>query len=147
MKVREGFKYVVDEDETYPIPDWFPPGYRFNHEDDRIKLDQTSLTIKRGFAYNGANAFPDYDWIVVPSAIHDAMLWVRHYHVEDAFDENFDIGLKSSIDRWFTEESKKRMPKWRRWATPTGLYFAVNVLSKLSTGPDQAEAHKVREYV
>lgn len=148
MKVRTGFKYVVDESEYFEFPDWFPLQYRFPYDDARINVSRRGLTLKQGFAWNGANAYPDYDWIMVPSAIHDAMLWWRHYHWKDHLivDLIVDREMKRAIDRWFADLAKERMPNWRRWLTPTGLFFGVNVLSKLAPGPDQAEAHKVVEY-
>jgi hypothetical protein len=150
MKIREGFKYVLDEEAQFKLPEWFPRQYRTLYEDVRIKVDSENLTLKQGFAWNGANAFPDHDWIIVPSAIHDAMLWWRHYYWADKPKEEFeglrDREMKRCIDRWFADECKSRIPSWRRF-TPSFLFFGVNVLSKLSLGPDQAEAHKIKEYV
>ena len=146
MKVREGFKYVIDEDVTFPIPEWFPCKFNLLYEDARIKVTSEGLTLKQGFAWNGANAFPDRDWIMVPSAIHDAMLWWRHYYwMENEHEGLKDRELKKCIDKWFAEECRSRVPVWRR-LTPDFLFFGVNVLSRLSPGPDQAERHRVKEY-
>ena len=149
MKVRCGFKYVVDEDTRFPLPAWFPLQYRSAYEDARIKVDNKYLTLKAGFAWNGANAFPDHDWVIVPSAIHDAMLWWRHYYwpdkSEDEFEELRDREMKRAVDRWFADMCKARIPRWRRF-TPFFMFFGVNVLSKMAPGADQAEAHAVQEF-
>jgi hypothetical protein len=146
MKVREGFKYVVETKEHYPFPKWFPIQLRFPYEDARIKISRKGITLKSGFAWNGANAFPDHDWVMVPSAIHDGLLWWRHYHWEGRDrDETTDRELKRAIDQWFTDLCKARVPKWRKM-TPTFMFFGVNVLSKMAPGPDQAEAHRIKTY-
>lgn len=149
MKIREGFKYVVDEEARFLLPKWFPYQLRSHYEDTRIKVDSESLTLKQGFAWNGANAFPDHDWVIVPSAIHDAMLWWRHYYwvdkPQDNFEELRDREMKRAIDRWFADECKARIPRWRKF-TPTFMFFGVNVLSKIAPGKNQAEAHEVKEY-
>lgn len=147
MRVREGFKYVLEEAYTFNLPDWFPLQYRVPYEDPRIEMTKRQFILRQGFAWNGANSYPDYNWIVVPSALHDGLLWWRHYYWEGReFDETQDREMKRVIDQWFADECKSRAPKWRKF-TPTFLFFGVNVLSKLSPGPDQAEAHRVKEYL
>jgi len=149
MKIREGFKYVNDERIFFPFPKWFPVQYRFPYEDARIKVSRKGLTLKKAFAWNGANSYPDYDWIIVPSAVHDAMLWWRYYYwyQKDGseFDAEVDREMKRSVDQWFSDMCRDRVPSWRHW-TPTFLFFGVNVLSKVSPGQSQAERHKVVEY-
>ncbi len=154
MKVRAGFEYVLDEDFTIPVPSWFPVqfmGALDVFSDDRVRLWDNELSLKRGFAWNGANGFPDYNWIMIPSGVHDALLWLRHRLLLSEpemtiADRIMDREVKRAIDRWFTDLAMERMPMWRRWLTPTGLFFGVNVLSKLSPGPDQAEQHRIRIY-
>lgn len=148
MKVREGFKYVLEEAHTFNLPDWFPLQLRIKYEDARIMMTGRQFVLKQGFAWNGANAFPDYDWIIVPSALHDGLLWWRHYYWQDndEFDAVTDREMKRAIDQWFSDECKSRVSGWRK-LTPTFLFFGVNVLSKLSPGPDQAQAHAVKEYL
>ena len=147
MKVREGFKYVVETDCAFPLPEWFPLQYRVAYEDARIKMTKKRFTLKAGFAWNGANAYPDHDWVMVPSALHDGLLWWRHYYWGGReYDEVQDREMKRVIDQWFADECKSRVPRWRRF-TPTFMFFGVNVLSKVAPGADQAEAHAVKEYL
>jgi hypothetical protein len=146
MQVREGFKYVNNERIFFAFPKWFPVQLRMPYEDVRIKVSRKGLTLKKGFAWNGADSFPDYDWIVVPSAVHDAMLWWRHYYwLEKEFDADTDREMKRAIDQWFADLCRSRVPAWRRW-TPMFLFFGVNVLSKLPLGKTQVEKHSVKVY-
>ena len=81
MKYRSGYKYWLAEDETYEIPSWFPRQFRYDSmNDDFVHFTLKNLTIYKGFGWNGANSFPDFDWIMVPSKIHDAMLWVLFFN-------------------------------------------------------------------
>ena len=145
MKVREFDKgYQVEEDAFFPYPGWFPAYHRYKFSNEQYTLNHRGLTIHKGFVWNGANAYPDYDWIIVPSGVHDALLWIRHYQPPETDFEN--ESFKKAIDKWFVELARQRMPRWRRFLTPHGLFIGVNYLSRLPTGPDQAEAHRVREY-
>lgn len=155
MKIRKGLKYLVAEDETYPLPEWFPLQFRVDkYKSDYVELTETHLTLKRGFAWNGANACPDFKWIMVPSSIHDAMLWVLFYnsHVEvepgvwfrdqGMMSEDSYREMKHAVDQWFADECRKRT---RFAVTPAIMYIATNRASKILPGKDQAEAHKVVE--
>jgi len=143
MKVREYSKaYEVEEEEFFPWPEWFPELQRHEWENRKLRLNTEGLTLKIGFLHNGANGFPDYDWIVVPSGVHDALLWIRSYLKLATLD---DKEFKYFIDKWFVELAAERMPTWRR-LTPTTLFFGVNKLSKWVPGKDQVEAHAIKEY-
>ena len=160
MKVREGMKYLLDEDETYNVPSWFPIQFRYDScGTDYVDFSQEFLKVKRGFAWNGANGFPDFKWVMVPSKIHDAMLWVLHYNSHkfnygtNEWDRDYDLmdpttyrEMKRAIDQWFADECKARLPRWAR-VTPFIMFIAVNRASKFVPGKDQAEAHEVVEYV
>ena len=142
MNIRSGFKYQAASQEIFDIPKWWPHAYRYVFENDWIRLTEDNLTIRVGYAWNGANGYPDYDWIKIPSAVHDGMLQARHYLLEQGdIDPEDDPEFKRLIDRWFTELSQQRMPKWRRGWTKVELFVGVNWLSRIAPGPDQEEAH------
>lgn len=53
FKQRDGWYYVFQDD----IGRWW-------------------LYLRKGFQHNGADCFPDYEFMIFPSAIHDVCLWL-----------------------------------------------------------------------
>lgn len=71
MKYRKlyDYKYQLVEDCSYHTPIT-----GFTYESDWLALaEDGTVTLKKGYAWNGANCFPDVDTIVEPSAVHDAL--------------------------------------------------------------------------
>lgn len=145
MKVRSGYKHQLCEAEEYRLPRWWPEYYKHDWSNDWVQLSQDVLRLKKGYCWNGANNYPDYDWIVVPSGVHDAMLQVFEYFRLTLSKDDQDE-LKYLIDRWFAELAQERAPKWRQWQIKAELFIGVNWLSRLLPG-SQAEDHRIREYV
>lgn len=51
-----------------------PVRYCYPYEDDYFSITRDGwLLIFKGFAWDGATKFPDFDWIKTPSLIHDAL--------------------------------------------------------------------------
>jgi hypothetical protein len=63
------YKYQLIEDYTC---DTEIQGWEYEGDWFSFKKDGT-LTLKKGYAWNGANCFPDIDSIMEPSAVHDAL--------------------------------------------------------------------------
>lgn len=71
MKYRKlyDYKYQLMEDYSHktPLVGWECETAWFRLAKDGV------ITLKKGYAWNGANAFPDLDSIIAPSAVHDAL--------------------------------------------------------------------------
>jgi len=145
MKVQSGYRYRVYEPVEYDLPAWWPLEYRFMWSSDWLQLREDTLRLKRGYCWNGADNFPDYDWIIVPSAVHDGFLQVLQDYVDRGYDQDFVDEYKALIDRWFSELAQDRAPLWRKWFTKAQLFIGVNKMSKLVPG-SQAKDHRIREY-
>ena len=70
MKYKSGYKYQLTEDEVFKAP-FYP---KIPIDTDYISLTSSGImTLKRGFAWNGANFVIDRKSNMVASAFHDAL--------------------------------------------------------------------------
>lgn len=79
------------------------------------------LLIKDRYAWNGANSFPDFEWIMTPSCIHDALheaidIGAIGTEDNDTIDKELDIAIQGNPAARFT---KKALLKLR------GLYVRI----------------------
>ena len=150
---REGYKALLVRSDSkhepweLPFPDWFRFPFKFYgvYQERHVFVNKYVLKIDPDFVWNFANAFPDFNWIRVPSMAHDALLAFRQWMIDQAvLTENSpeDKALKSDIDLVFMLLCKERLPGWAR-LTPKMLFLGVNKLSKLSRG-SQADDHKIK---
>ena len=150
---REGYKGLMVKSDgptdywTMPFPAWFrhPMDFQTAFQDRHVLVTPEVIQIEPEFVWNFANAFPDFDWVKVPSMVHDALLAYRHWLIiSNQLTEGSpeDRDLKADIDTVFMLLCKERLPKWTRF-TPRVMFIAVNKLSRLSKG-SQAEDHKIR---
>jgi hypothetical protein len=155
MWIRPGYKYQHDDNMNhtdyfgryFQLPEWWPASYMFEVDLDYVHWSRDDLLLRKAFCWNGANAYPDYEWIIIPSAIHDGMLQCLEYLRRQGVLSSRKLEqLKEYIDRWFAEEAKRRMPWYRKSWNATLLFFGVNELSKIAPGPNQAEAHRAEWY-
>jgi len=71
MKFREGFKYQLEDDVIFGLPDAF---IEFTYKTWFIQLDQCTLTLRRGYACDGPSG-PTIDSRcgMRPACLHDAI--------------------------------------------------------------------------
>ncbi len=71
MKFRRIYNYKYQLIEDYSCSTGI---IGWEYENDWVKLTREGLlTLKKGYAWNGANCFPDLESIIKPSAVHDAL--------------------------------------------------------------------------
>ena len=131
MKYRKvHHKYKLEEDETFYLG---VVGYLI--ETPWIGLDATGkLTAKKGYAFNGADCYPDTQAMLSPSCGHDAGLQLiglgllpkeHKKAVDDLLERRYYENLKAT-GNWFTRRLAKVISKtvWiavRRKGNPKGM--------------------------
>lgn len=77
------------------------------------------LYLRKGFRHNGADWFPDYDFMLFPSAIHDVCLWLIDWGIipeenNDLVDrELYDCIIHTDVPMpWFKGGSNKWARRW-----------------------------------
>ena len=64
------------------------------------------LEMLEGFQWNGANRYPDYDFILLPSAKHDVNCWlIEHGIIPQESNDLIDLELKLDV-----QQSKTKIP-------------------------------------
>lgn len=70
MKYKSGYKYQLEETITFLVPIYSPSTIEL----DYLQLEPNgTLTIKKGYAWNGADVVIDSKNVIVPSLVHDAL--------------------------------------------------------------------------
>jgi len=75
------------------------------------------LLVEDRYAWNGANRFPDFDWIMAQSCIHDALheaidIGVIGTEDNDTIDRELDLAIQGNPA---TRASKKALLAFRGW--------------------------------
>ena len=77
------------------------------------------LHLARGFRWNGADWFPDYEFMIYPSAVHDVGLWlIDHGIIPESYNNMVDKELEDCIINsvtpmpWWKGGSSKRLRKF-----------------------------------
>lgn len=78
-------------------------------------FDRWWLHLVVGFMWNGADWFPDYEFMMFPSAIHDPCLWlIDHGIIPETYNNLVDKELEDCILK-----SKTHMPWWKGGSNKT----------------------------
>lgn len=105
MRYRSGYRYQVQYDWSWPL------GSRVGKliETAYIRLESNGeLELKRGYAWDGASWFPDFWWMIVPSAIHDALYQlIREGLLPPTWREDADLELYRAIKRQWDDGEKR----------------------------------------
>ena len=81
----------------------------------RDDSDRWWLHLARGFQWNGADWFPDYEFMIYPSAVHDVGLWlIDHGIIPEAYNNMVDKELEDCIIN-----SSTPMPWWKGGSNKT----------------------------
>lgn len=88
---KGGYKYQLQE--NLVIKTGIYPTRRIETDYIIFDIDGT-LTLKKGYAWDGATGFPDFKWIIQGSAAHDAgYQLLRQGLLPARYKEDFDILL------------------------------------------------------
>ena len=83
IQVMETFSITL----PYDFDEWAETGW--------ISLNKNRLTIKKGYCCDFATGFPDYEWIKLPSVVHDALKQLMRLELlDDIYDVQVDKILK-----------------------------------------------------
>lgn len=75
LYTSSGWKYQVERTVKWQLLNNFT--ILRAHETRYYKVSMSGLlTIKASCCYNGADCFPDTEWMRLPSLIHDVLLWL-----------------------------------------------------------------------
>lgn len=85
------------------------------------------LTIHVGYAWNGADCFPDFDWIMEGSMVHDVLLQLVELGVipeseNDAIDNEFGCVIRDA--NVLPKIGGETLLKFRSWYAKTGTRLA-----------------------
>lgn len=74
MIITKGWKYRVEAPALFKL--LTPLTLRASWESPWMAVNKESrlLLLKPGYAYNGADCFPDFDWVMTAAAGHDGLL-------------------------------------------------------------------------
>jgi len=73
MKYRKGYKYQLANDFKVNLNEDHWDEHSFGIDTEYISLHGSKLSIKKGYAWDGATCFPDTKSIIIGSLIHDAL--------------------------------------------------------------------------
>ena len=77
------------------------------------------LYLKAGFQHNGADCFPDYEFMIFPSAVHDVALWLIDWGV-------IPESMNNMVDKELADciiHSRTPMPWWKGGSNKTCRKF------------------------
>lgn len=74
IRFKRGYKYQLDEIYVRALQEPIVILYDYSCMFFSIERENRILTLQRGYAWNGADCFPDFDWIMEGSAVHDCLL-------------------------------------------------------------------------
>lgn len=90
------------------------------------------LFMRKGFMHNGADCYPDYDFMIFPSAVHDVALWlIDHGIIPEAMNNMVDKELGDCIVHsrepmpWFMGGTNPHARKLQAWKIRRGTNLAV----------------------
>lgn len=107
IKYKAGYKYQLVEDYWVQTP----VRWRDVIDTDYIRLMPDGwLLIRKGYAWDGATFFPDFDWIVRGSLIHDALYQLIR-------ERRLPVETKEIADRLLAECCKED----RAWSWQAGM--------------------------
>ena len=112
MIYSEGWKYRLEEGLAYKLQCQYEIACHFDGDWFSLTRDGW-LLIYKGFAWDGATKFPDFDWIKTPSLIHDALhnaiaLGVIPTSQNDLIDKELEIAIGGNA-------GKRWLLKFRGW--------------------------------
>lgn len=80
------------------------------------------LLVLDGYSWNGADCFPDFDWIKTPSLIHDALLeLVAEGVLPESLNDQIDREIEAAI---VGNAGKRWLLKLRGWYVKRGTNLA-----------------------
>ena len=98
------------------------------------------LYLKPGFQWNGADMFPDYEYMLYPSAVHDVCLWLIDWAViPEAMNNTVDKELADCIIHsvtpmpWFKGGSSKTLRKVEAWKIKRATHIAKTKAGECGT--------------
>lgn len=93
-----------------------------------LLLPKGKLIIKKEYAWDGATCFPDYDWIMTPSLVHDALYQLISMDL---------LGMKHRkyIDKLLMGLSKERDGNF----LPNVVYRGVRIGGRMSIKLDRTD--------
>ena len=115
-----------------------------------VNVARNVLTLREGYEWNGADFFPDLDWMLAPSAVHDALyqltgqlartLQVNEYTIRLRADrELYCMIHRNNRPRWaaMTYKAIRKFQHRRLSAIPLRLVRGLlGGLSGLASAPD-----------
>lgn len=129
MKYSKGWKYRVEEEAVFTL--LTPLTLRISYDAGHWAIDAVArtLTLRVGYAWNGADFFPDFNWIKTPSAGHDALLQAIAHGVipegeNDLVDKEFSLWVASTPSKW------RGLFKLRGWYTRKGTNLAHTAIGE-----------------
>jgi hypothetical protein len=117
MKYSAGWKYRNHDGMAYKLQ--FDYGLPEDHNGRFLILTSDNwLLIMDGYSWNGANCFPDFDWIKTPSLIHDALLeLVAEGILPESLNDQIDREIEEAISG---NKGKQWLLKFRGWYVKRG---------------------------
>ena len=94
--------YTLGEDVWMPYSIDLQFTEEFRQKDGWYELlcikDVWWLHLVKGFQWNGANSYPDWDFIKIPSARHDVNIWlIEHGVIPESMNNRVDIQLQEDV--------------------------------------------------
>jgi len=105
IQVMETFRITL----PYKFDEWI--------ETDWISLDRNVLTVQKGYCCDFATGFPDFEWIKLPSVVHDALKQLMRLEL---LDEVYDV----EVDKILKEMCYERLMNCIKFMANV-VYFGV----------------------
>lgn len=134
MIFSRGWKYRLESGLAYKLRYDYGLKQDFQTEWYNITTDNWLLLFP-GYAWDGATKFPDFNWILTPSAIHDALhCAIRDGAIPESMNNLIDDELQDAITGNPASKSIKRgLLKLRGWYVGT----ATHLVNQKASGPEK----------
>lgn len=109
IKFRKGFKYQLVDPWEWTLRHNFHIDHDYYNRYWWISKSEHKIGAFAGCAWNGADFFPDFDWILEGSLCHDILHWSIAIGIIPEYQNDLiDSELESVICRY----GDKRIPGW-----------------------------------
>ena len=111
--VQDGMKHRLGEDFYYKIHFSYGTEYEYHHPTGYYSMVQHKhewwIRARKGCCWDGATKYPDYQWMLYPSLIHDILHWmIKRGVIEERYNFLIDRELE-----YMVRTSKTPIPWWQ----------------------------------